>query len=288
MYTKLIKTVLFATSFMLACGIDAAKTLDVRDAQKDMRIMSGILETTLKESKDDFPGRPVIKTTYLAQQGYLFTVRLNGLGSLGIPGVAGWEGGRLELDIPEIIEEAFATIDYDSVAPEVMEELGMAELSASRAQATAEENREYQEEMRKMREEQRQIRRDISDLSRQMRREDDDDKREKLEKEIDKLETRLKTEKKNYYDNLDNYKKKKLSKQIAKTDKAVDAILNTFCDYGSTIRSLKKGEKLNLLIQGGLTADGKSKDQMYIFDQGDLRDCDGTAKLKKEALYYIL
>ena len=101
MNTNLIKTALLVTSFSLACNIHAAKTLDVTDAQKDMRVMSGILETTLKEAKDDFPGRPVIKTTYLAEQGYLFTIRLNGIGGLGIPGVAGWDGGRLELDIPE-------------------------------------------------------------------------------------------------------------------------------------------------------------------------------------------
>jgi len=285
MFIKLIKIALFVASLILASGIDAAKILDVSAAQKDMRVMSGILETTLKDAKDDFPGRPVIKATYLAEQGYLFSIRLNGLGSWGIPGVASWDSGRLELDIPEIIEEAFAAVDYEFEPPVPPEP---PELNTMLSKEYAEQNRAYQEEMRVMREKQRQLRRDISDLSRQIRLLEDDKERAKVEKDIAKLESQLANEKKNYYESLNSRKKEKLSNQIAKTDKAVDIILTTMCDYGSTIRNLKKGEKLNLLIQGGLTADGKSQDQMYIFDSNDLRNCRSADKLKKDALYYVL
>lgn len=288
MYIKLIKTALFTTSFILASGINAAKSLDISDAQKDMRVMSGIMETMLKESKDDFPGRPVIKTTYLAEQGYLFTIRLNGIGSWGIPGVAAWDSGRLELDIPEIIEEAFAAVDYELSTPTPPSPPDSPEWNSLRSKELSEENREYQDQMRAMREKQRELRREISDLSRQMRRLDDVQKRAKLEKDVAQLEAQLKKEKSSYYDSLNSYKKDKLGKQIAKTDKAVNVILSTMCDYGNTIRNLKKGEKLNLLIQGGLTAEGQSKDQMYIFDSGDLRNCKNAASLKKEALYYVL
>ena len=55
---------------LLTAGTALAKTVDTTAQEKDMRIMRGILESSLKEAGEDFPGRPTIKTTYLADQGY--------------------------------------------------------------------------------------------------------------------------------------------------------------------------------------------------------------------------
>ena len=278
------------TTSLLCTSVLMAKPLDISQQEKDMRIMRGIITSSLEESKEDFPGRPNVKSTYLADQGYLFTIRLNGLSGFGIPGVAGWDGGRLELDIPEIIEEAFNAIDYDDVvaptppeAPDVVDAI-----TSEFGYKQSEESRELQQKLRELREEQRDLRRETYDLSRDVRRAKEAEERKAIESKLAKTKAELQQKKEAYNKMLGNYKTERLSKQIRRSDKAINAIMETICDYGQTMRSMKKNEKLNLLIQGGVTADGERESQMYIFNQKDIRDCRDANKLKKQATYYTL
>ena len=285
---KFFTTVL--TSAALCSTLVMAKNIDISGPQKDMRVMRGILESSLSESKKDFPGRPNIKATYLAEQGFLFTIRLNGLGEFRIPGVAAWDSGRLELDIPEIIDEAFAAIeDSGVIAPEDYPEMDEImfhsdeELSAQNAR-----NKALQEQLRAIRDQQRELRKETYRLSREARRAEAEEQRETLEKRLKETKVQLEEKKKDYEKTRAAYKKERNSKQLARSNKAIDSILQTFCDYGTTIRSLKKGEKVNLLIQGGVTESGQNASQMYIFDYSDIRNCKNIANLKKQALYYTI
>jgi hypothetical protein len=281
------------SSSLLCSSIVMAKPLDISDQEKDMRIMRGILESSLESSREDFPGRPNIKSTYLADQGFLFTIRLNGISGFGIPGVASWDSGRLELDIPEIIEEAFAAVEMSDMmdpealaevetifAPEPPEPPGVPRIS--------EQSRELQEQLRTLREQQRELRRQVYDTSREIRRATETEQREKLEQRLAGIKADLEQKKDAYNSTLNNYKTERLSKQIARSDKAVDAILQTLCDYGQTMRTLKKDEKVNILIQGGVTGNGERASQMYIFDQKDIKGCKDFEKLKKEGIYYTI
>ena len=270
----------------------SAKTVDTRSQEKDMRIMRGILASSLKEAKDEFPGSPDIKTTYLADQGYLFTVRLNGLGSFGIPGVAAWDGGRLELDIPEIIEEAFAAIEYgDELAPlaEVEAVTEMSEFAEElMASEVSEKNREYQEQLRQLRDQQRELRRNIYEKSRDVRRAKEEKERREAEQVLAQTKKELEEAKQSYDKKLKAYRAERQSKQINRSNSAINAILQTLCDYGQTMRSLAKDEKFNLLVRGTVTAEGESADQMFIFTQRDIMQCKNVDTLRNKALYYTL
>ena len=290
---KLLKqTILTVASAVLVTSAVTAKTVDTSSQEKDMRIMRGILESSLKDAKEDFPGRPDIKTTYLADQGYLFTVRLNGLGSFGIPGVASWDGGRLELDIPEIIEEAFSAIEYgDELAPlaEVPDPPEVPDVASELLYSQmSEKSREYQEQLRELREQQRELRRDIFEKSRDVRRAKEDDLRRKAEKQLADTKKALEDAKSTYDKKLKAYRTERQSKQINRSKSAIDAILQTVCDYGQTMRYLDKDEKFNLLVRGAVTSEGESADQMFIFNQRDIMQCKDVKKLRKNALYYTL
>ena len=293
---KLFKQLIFtAVSTVLVTSTLYAITVDTSSQEKDMRIMRGILESSLRDSKQDFPGRPEIKTTYLADQGYLFTVRLNGRGSFGIPGVTSWDGGRLELDIPEIIEEAFSAIEYGEELvpvpelPEPPEPPEVAEVTNEfLSSPMSEKSREYQEQLRELREQQRELRRDIYERSRDVRRAKENEFRREAEKQLAKTKKALEEAKASYDTTLKAYRTERQSKQINRSKNAVNAILQTVCDYGQTMRHLDKNEKFNLLVQGAMTTEGISADQMFIFNQRDIMQCSDINKLRSSALYYTL
>ncbi len=74
-----------------------------------------LIQKALDGHEKAFPGKPHIEGNYLAKQGYLFSIRLNGIAGFAVPGIAAWDSGHLQLNIPEIITEAFASIDYGEV-----------------------------------------------------------------------------------------------------------------------------------------------------------------------------
>ncbi len=283
---------MMATLSLLMAGSAAAETVDTSAQEKDMRIMSGILESSLKEAKEDFPGRPSIKTTYLANQGYLFSIRLNGLGSLGVPGLASWGDGRLELDIPQIVESALDAVELgESLAPlaevESLQDIDVS-FSDSVYGNVSELAVEYQDRLKELREQQRELRRAIFEQSRDVRRESDPDKRSNYERILENTKKSLEENKNRYDEMLKKYRTERQTKSINRSNKAIDAIMQTICDYGQTLRALDEDEKFNLLVMGGVTPDGESADQMFIFEQKDIVDCKNIERLKKNSLYYTL
>ena len=290
---SLVKHVsVLATMSLLTAGTLVADTVDISAQEKDMRIMRGILESSLKEAKEDFPGRPTIKTTYLADQGYLFSIRLNGIGTLGIPGLASWGDGRLELDIPEIIEGALEAVEFtETMAPlaeiEALSEANV-DLSDSLYSPMSEQAQEYQDRLKELREQQRELRRDIFEQSRDVRRENDPNKRTNFERVLADTKKALEENKQQYDEMLKKYRAERQTKSINRSNRAVDEIMKTICDYGQTLRALDEDEKLNLLVMGAVTPDGETADQMFIFAQDDVVNCNNIDQLKKNALYYTL
>ena len=86
---KLSKITLTLTACsLLLTNIVLAEKIDVSKSNRDILVMSKIMETSLETSAEAFPGKPHIEGIYLAKQGYLFNIRLNGIGGFGVPGIA--------------------------------------------------------------------------------------------------------------------------------------------------------------------------------------------------------
>lgn len=256
-----------------------AQTIDVSKSIKDIKVMTRIIETDLESSDKDFPGRPIIKGTYLAEQGYLFNIQLNGLGSFGIPGLASWDNGRLELDIPEIVTEALNSIEIDdnlipSPVVDALDELY--------------EDDELQEKLRTLRENQREMRRNVYEMRRDIRRTEDKAVREKLEKELDKNRDDLKQSSEDYSKALNSYKSEKKMRKVKNSRDAIAAIFTTVCNYGQSLKMLKKNERVTFMIKGGVDKEGKNATQVYVLDQQSVIKCRDSKKLINKAIYYTL
>ncbi|MFT5521167.1 MAG: hypothetical protein ACI9IA_001767 [Enterobacterales bacterium] len=258
-----------------------AKTIDVSKSKKDILVMSRVIETSLEASNNNFPGKAHINGTYLAEQGYLFSIRLNGISSFGVPGVASWDRGRLELDIPELISEVLATIDTSealTVAPE----------SVISTVDSLYADEDLQETLKELREKQRDIRREDYQLRRDIRKAEAENQRDDLEEKLESNRQQLKKYTQEYSDSLASYKTERNSRRAKKSTDATNAIFSTICDYGQTMRALKKSEKVTLMIKGGLSEDGTKATQVYVINQADLKKCSDSVKLKKNAIHYSL
>lgn len=244
--------------------------------------MTRIIETSLEPSAKNFPGRPRIEGTYLAKQGYLFSIQLNGIGAFGIPGVASWDSGKLELDIPEIISEAFANVDYRVEAIADIPEPVISSLDSLY------ENEELQDMLKDLRDKQRTIRKQAYQIRRDIRNAENADERRELEKTLDQNSATLKQYNQQYNHALNSYKTERQARQIKKSTDAIDAVVNTICDYGQSLRALDENEKLTLIFKGGVGSDGNKATQVFVIEQKSLKDCDNTKNLIANAIHYSL
>ncbi len=292
------KTLLVLGLTTLVAAPLSAKTIDVSKSKKDIKVMTRIIEASLESSAKSFPGKPRISGTYLAKQGYLYTIQLNGIGSFGIPGVAAWDNGRVELDIPEIISDALSGIEYGEVIFDDEVDLGDShDLHAEIAEIAEPvinslegmyNNEELQDDLRALREKQREYRKETYQLRREIRRAEDEKKREKLEAQLEKNNVTIKQFSKEYNEKLNAYKNERKARKIKKSSDAIDAVFSTICDYGQSLRALKKNEMFTLMIKGGIDSQGDKGTQVYVVEQKALKTCSDSKKLQSNALHYTL
>ncbi len=284
-------TLTLAAWSLLLTNIVLAKKIDVSKSNRDILVMSKIMETSLESSADAFPGKPHIKGIYLAKQGYLFNIRLNGIGGFGVPGIASWDSGRLELNIPEIVTEALASIDYgEAFNPDVNEEFVEAVEPVIESLDSIYDDETLREKLREIREHQREVRRETYQLRRDIRKleSDEEKKRKQLENKLDNQRTQLKQQSEKYSELLNSYKNERQQRSIEKSNKAVAAVFTTLCDYGQSFKALGKNEKITLMIKGGVDDSGKKATQVYVIEQNLVKKCSDSKKLKSKALYYSL
>ena len=289
---KLSKITLTLTAWsLLLTNIVLAEKIDVSKSNRDILVMSKIMETSLETSADAFPGKPHIEGIYLAKQGYLFNIRLNGIGGFGVPGIASWDSGRLELNIPEIISEALAGVDYgEAFAPDVDDHIVDVVEPVIDSLDSIYEDEDLRDNLRKIREQQREVRRETYQLRRDIRKLEDEEneKRKQLEAKLDSHRDQLKKQSEKYSELLNSYNSERQQRSINKSNKAVTAIFSTLCDYGQSFRALNKNEKITLMIKGGVDDSGKKATQVYVIEQDLIKKCSDAKKLKSKALYYNL
>ncbi len=279
---------LASLSLLMANSVMADK-IDISKATKDILVMTKVMETSLQSSAKAFPGKPHIEGLYLAKQGYLFSIRLNGISGFGLPGIASWDAGRLELDIPEIITEALASIDYgEAFAPDVDDTMvDMVEPVIESLDSIYEDD-ELKVKLKELREQQRNVRRETYEIRREIRKIEDEKKRQGLEQKLEAKRKLLKKQSEEYSKQLNSYKNERQQRSIKKSDDAITAIFNTVCDYGSLLKSLNKDEKFTLMVKGGVDEGGKNVTQTYVLNQKSVKNCSDSKKLQKNAIYYTL
>lgn len=291
-----MRTIIFIVLFLLSTGLGAEENFEGID--KDVTIMSQILTGAFKA--DDQCKRCRIKAHYLAEQGVVFFIsmpRVYGTGTrigvgdlsdLDIPDVEGLE------HIPAIVEEALASVQIELSGTDPYIYTG--DNNQNRYITIRRVGRETLEAIREVRRERREIEREISEREIRLIHEDDDEVRREAQKEVAELEEKLaKVEAKE--EKLETAVKKsrqeaqdKREKAMAEIRKAREAqqrsvetlVLQTFCDYGSTLRNLPIDEHVSLVFE-----DSREGDTVYVLKHDEIDQCsNGAEGLKASAIAY--
>ena len=291
MKTSIIKKSVLTVAGVLTFASASVIASDYARIQKELKIMSTIFETSLTEQSNEttrIHGSKKTNATYLAKQGMVFTFSFGknifsdsndwqqfgeGIGNLvgTIASEVGTALSDIQLDIPEPPVAPSVTFDYESQFDAYQERMEALE-------AMREQHREQREQVRE-------LQREIRSLERQ--RDRDEDEKHQIAKVKEELEQKLGSLNKRmdeYKQSMKKYREVRDQKFIASTKLKSDVIISTLCDYGGTLRSLKKDEYVTLIFSNY----AKNKDQVYVFEYSDINDCTSKEKLLKRAISYQL
>lgn len=289
------RTLALAITGALSLASLSSYAADYSRAEKELRIMSKIFDTSLSEAKQtnnrrQFPGSRKTEAVYLAKQGMVFSFSFSQSGFSGEDWQAFGEGiGQLVGSISAEIAQSFGDGNFVAptapVAPSAPRADGDWEVNMEAYETYQEAMEDLRDEQRDKREEVRDIQRSIRDIERQARREEVDSK--ELEKTKKKLEEKMKvlSKKMKQYENVrKEYEEKRKEKYKINNQKQSDLITSTLCDYGTTLRSLKSNEHITLIFKKF----ENGKDQVHVFNYSDVKNCSDKNKLLKKAVSYQL
>ena len=287
------KTLLAIVFASFGLGQAQAKT-DHGELHKELEIMTGILQTALKQTGDRRGLRfRSIDATYLANQGVLFEVRTSNGGwhfnfdlsevladipvapTPPIPPVQiSGDGGQWSIEIDDG--------EWESIAEDAMEQVreGMRDLR-DQLRSLREREREYAWEQREYERRKRDLEFEKRNADGERRKELDQRTKE-LEQELKTLEAK-KAEVNEYAQKLEQEQKQKTEQRNAAKMKEYRSFLANFeanvgdvlCKYGAGIKALPAKENVTFLLpQLGSGGASKAKqDKIYVFKHDDIQAC---------------
>jgi len=290
--TKVKAALIISAVSILSLSSLSAYTADYSRAEKELRIMNKIFETSISDAKvgRSHFGRfgSETKAIYLAKQGMVFTFNF---GQSSVISNDDWrafgEGvGQLVGSISAEIVQSLGDIDVPApVAPVPPVPGGDWEDNIEAYEAYQEAMEDLRDEQRDKRQEVRELQRSIREIERQARKEEVDTKKleitkKKLEEKMAILEKKMKQ----YEVSRKEYQEKKRAKYKLNSQKKSDLIITTLCDYGTTLRSLESREHVTLIFSGY----DEGKDQIHVFNYNDVKNCKNKDALLKKAVSYQL
>ena len=287
---------LFLVTVFLSASSAQAKDSDFSRAQKELKIMSKIFETSLNEQKDKqsyYSRSRKTGATYLARQGMLF--RFSFGSSAFVYKGDGWEAlgagiGNLVGSIANEVGAAFADVPVTPTAPVAPIDDDWADEFAAEYETQVGAYQQRLEELELMREAQREqrdqvrrLQRNIRSLERDKARSSDEKKAlEKYQRELAAKQQQLAKKMKDYKAQMKAYRTKRDQEYRLKAKNRADLILTTLCDYGPTLRSLKNDEHVTLIF----TQYANNKDRVYVLSAKSVKNCDSKEQLLKHAINY--
>ena len=125
-------------------------------------------------------------------------------------------------------------------------------------------------------------------MKREIRKAEKDAKRTELESKLNSNRDALKKYGSEYKQALNSYKQERSAKRIKRSADAIDAVFSTLCDYGQSLRALKKNERFTLMVKGGVDSEGAKATLVYVIEQKALKSCSDGQKLRTKAIHYSL
>lgn len=293
-FTRNMGLIALSTAIGLSGYVMAQQDTDVSQALRELDIMSNIFEAATDQSRDNNNGGRLTsfdEAMYLADQGMVFSFRMrSGRNFFFGPDFNEifLDGARMEIQIAnlqnEISTEVMRDLDAEfQMPPTVIFNGGMDEEQMEAMEEMMDAIRDHQENIRDQQ-------REIRSLQRQLRNDDDADV-ESIENQIVEIEAQLEAEMEEldtqstaYANSMLEYREAQQQQITQRNQLALDEIMTTLCDYGSTLRSLQSDEHVTIVLQNF----NDNSDQVYVFSAGDVASCSSGEQLLQTALGYQL
>ncbi|NMH60497.1 hypothetical protein [Alteromonas ponticola] len=281
--------VMMLTASLGCASTTQAATKNYSELNKEIQIMTGVLDTALKQSggSDSIRYR-ALEATYLAGQGVVYNVstRSTGLGLLSglrdifvnipdappAPNVFISDDNEIEIDMDH---------DWEHFAEETVHHFE----EAFREQR--EEMRELRSQERELAWEQRELEREQRDLRFELRQADREREKE-MKEELQKVEQKMKQfeqrkqELAKHAQEIEQDQKEKLTKRKEAQQKAYKQFLANFesnigdalCRFGSGLRGLPDSENVSFVLNDFSRNDNNQLvDRVYVFSQDTIKNC---------------
>ena len=262
--------------------------------RKDINIMIGIVKSAFENQEDCRSCQVQITGHYLADQGVVFNVT---------PASRGYAYAFKSDDFEENVEvfaEGMAAIPIfvEDILASVEAGLANEDLSGF----TISTEGDWSEQSRIARQALREARAELREANRELREieieaihaeEDELNELERREAEVLREMERISSQENEIESDIARQMEAKRVEIEKKRVKRLEAkrqhfeemetlVLNTFCDYSSTMRSLPRNERVSVIVS-------KDNDQsnIYVFEQSELADCDSSKNnVRDHALSY--
>ena len=268
---------------------------DYEPIRKDINIMIGVIKSAFKNGEDCRSCRVRVTGHYLANQGVVFHVRPASRGHLH-----GFRASDFDVNV-EAIAEGMAAIPL--VVEDVLEGVEMSladdDFSSFRIRTDGDwsrESRTARQALREARSALREARRELREVEIEAIHAGGDELTELEQRETEILQELERLSQKETQIKADLADRVKARKDAIKEKRAQrreinrqqlqdmeTLVLNTFCDYGNTMRNLPKKEHISVIF-------GRHEEasNIHVFRQADLDACDSSqTDIRDHALSYV-
>ncbi len=269
--------------------------------KKDVNIMIGIVKSSINDAADCRRCKVRITGHYLADQGAVFNVTPSGgYAHFGYNYVAPnadsvvINGVPVVPEIPEMVYDILSDVQVsiDSASEDSYEW----DWNWDSDHEWHEHNREAREELREFRSELRELARERREVEIESIHAEEEElaeleaREQEIEQRFQKAEQRREQAQQKYEAIVEKRNEQREAKRVKRVQerekqfvKMESIVLNTFCDYSSTMRSLPDDERISIIINKG-----DEKSNVYVFRQSDLSSCDSAkSDVRADALSYV-
>lgn len=277
---------------------------DYSQALRELNIMSNIFAATMQEENRggrNFGPTPDPDALYLAGQGMVFTFNVNNPWFRGGVGTYWQDFGesmaQLAQELTNELSAAFPDadfdfdFDYDGAIPVPPAPPGVyvGPNPNDFLQAQREAIREMSEAMREKQRDIQELQRDLRELQRDLR--DPDENVSRIETQMAEVEAEMEQElaalerqRAAYEQYRAEYEQLRVDQVESYGRELANRAVSALCDYGATLRSLPANEHVTLIFENF----SEDRDQVYVFEYGDVASCTSSDQLMASAVSYQL
>jgi hypothetical protein len=276
---------------------------DVQRIHKDVTVMSTIINGAFEADDTCKNCKPKIETSYLANQGAVFTVRANSWKNFQFGDV----GEGFSFIIPPSEPNAVRRVEITEMVGDILNDVGVAMNEVS---SHIELSLDGLNEDNEFIEIDSAARRDLRDLNRERREMEyqrreyeielihaDAAERTRIEKKIAEIEQQTSQMEARQVELSKVYEAQKRERDLAREarrEKAREAsekhlaqvediVLRSLCDYGATLKNIPDDEHVSIIFE----RKSSEKQRVYVIKMNDVTNCKDLAALRSKATNYL-